>query len=103
MKLIVAELGAAMGMAVRINTIDVISLIDLGRRFNSPGNVIDATDSRDNPNFISDAGLAICPFISEVDVPFPVRTCNPGDRPVYFGRCGYEPRTPEEYPFLQSR
>lgn len=65
MKLIVAELGAAMGMAVRINTIDVISLIDLGRRFNSPGNVIDATDSRDNPNFISDAGLAICPFISE--------------------------------------
>lgn len=35
MKLIVAELGAAMGMAVGINTIDVIGLMGLGRRFNS--------------------------------------------------------------------
>lgn len=98
-----------MGMAVRIDSVDVVRLIDLGRRFNGPGNIIDAAYGRDDPNFIADAGLAVCPFISEKLVffslslggrcAFPVRRCNPGDRPVYFGRCGYGPRTPEEYPF----
>ena len=65
MELVVTELGAAMGMAVRIDSVDVVRLIDLGRRFNGPGNIIDAAYGRDDPNFIADAGLAVCPFISE--------------------------------------
>ena len=65
MELVVTELGAAMGMAVRIDAVNVVRLIDLRRIFNGTSNVIDTTDSRDDPNFISDTGLAVCPFISE--------------------------------------
>ena len=54
-----------MGMAVRIDAVNVVRLIDLRRIFNGTSNVIDTTDSRDDPNFISDTGLAVGPFISE--------------------------------------
>lgn len=65
MELVVTELGAAMGMAVGIDAVDVVRLIDLSCRFNSPGNIIDTADGRNDPNFIADTGLAVCPFISE--------------------------------------
>lgn len=65
MELVVAELGAAMRMTVRIDAVDVVRLIDLGRIFNSSGNVVDAADGRNDPYFIADTGLTIRPFISE--------------------------------------
>lgn len=65
MELVVTELGAAMGMAVRIDAVDVVRLIDLRCRFNGTSNVIDTAYSRNDPNFIADAGLAVGPFISE--------------------------------------
>ena len=51
-------------MAIGIDTVDVFRFISLGRRFNGPGNIVDTTDGRDDPDFIADAGTAIAPFIT---------------------------------------
>ena len=60
MELVVTELGAAVGMTVGIDAVDIVRLIDLGRIFNGPGNVVDAADGRNDPYFIADTGLAVC-------------------------------------------
>lgn len=51
-------------MAIGIDTVDVLRFISLGCRFNGPGNIVDAADGRDDPDFIADAGAAIAPFIA---------------------------------------
>ena len=53
-----------MGMTIGIDAIDIFRFIGLGRRFNGSGNIVDTADSRDDPDFIADAGTAIAPFIT---------------------------------------
>ena len=52
-------------MTIGIDAIDIFCFIALRSRFNGPGNVVDTTDGRDDPDFVADAGTAICPLIAE--------------------------------------
>ena len=65
MGLVIAELGAAVWMAVGVNAVDVFRLKLLGCLFDGPSDAVDAADSWDNPHFVADACRAVGTLVAE--------------------------------------
>ena len=65
MELVVAELGAAVGMAVGVNAVDAFRLKLLGCLFDGPGDAVDTANCRDNPYFVADACRAVGTLVAE--------------------------------------